>query len=148
MVGAKNAHGNATSDGALELLAIAHTAAVILNQHPQRDAQFKFVGVRLVDVTTHAHELGAVTGHAARQRAFHTHLLPPLHAVLHDGHYCGKRFNIVDDGWASKQTLDGWERRLHTRPAALAFNRFKKRGFFTADVCAGRAMQHHVHCKL
>src|SRR5690606_8439997 len=65
LVGAEHAHGDAAGDGGLEALAVAHAAAVLLDEGAQGDAQVELEDAGAGDVAGDAHELGAVGGRAA-----------------------------------------------------------------------------------
>ena len=53
-----------------------------------------------------------------------------------------ERLDVVDDGGGGVETGYGGEGRLRPRLTALALERLEQRGFLSADVCAGAAMQH------
>ena len=146
LVGAEHAHAHAAGDRTLEPLALAHAAAVVVDERAQLDAQRRLKDARTVHVAADAHELGAVAGHAA-ERTLDADPLPPRHALLDDGHDGGERLDVVDDRRAAEEALDRGERGLHARPAALALDRFEQAGLLAADVGARRTVQEAVHAE-
>jgi hypothetical protein len=135
----EDAHGDAAGDGALELLAVAHAAAVLLDEGAKGDAEVELVAAGLVDVSGHAHELGAPGGRAADGGAAPL-LAEPLPAVLDDAGEVGEGFDVVDDGGLAEEALERGEGRLDAGPAALALKAFEECGFLAADVGACAAV--------
>src|SRR6266851_2192660 len=121
--------GAAARNDSFQFLAVGNAAGSfvdeLLHVHPERD----FVNARLTDVSGNAqHARAAVPGRAAAG-VF-------LAAFENNGRHSAKRFNVVDDGWASVETDNGREGRLDARIASLAFERFHQSGFFAAFVGA------------
>ena len=66
---------------------------------------------------------------------------PPISQDDRDVH---QRLDVVDQRRALVEALDGRERRLQARVAALALERVEQRGLLAADVGAGAAVHDEV----
>ena len=62
----------------------------------------------------------------------------------HDDRHVHQRLDVVDQRRPPVEALDGRERRLQPRVAALALERVEQRGLLAADVGAGAAVHHEV----
>ncbi len=96
-------------------------------KRPARDAQRQLDADLLVHMTRDAIQLGTVAlGRADR--------LEPVGPALDDVRDAAERLDVVDDRRLAERPLDRRERRLDSRPAALAFEALDQPGFLAADV--------------
>src|SRR5690606_35793808 len=123
--------GNRRSTGntSLKPSSICYAAAIFIavNEFFYRDSHVYFVNARLVDVSASGNEFGACGLSNSNLRVFFS-------AFVDDWYNCSNGLNVVDHSRTIPKSFHGWERRLDPRIAALAFERFEQRSFFSADV--------------
>lgn len=102
------------NDGQKVVPTATNSASMLLDELPHGDAQLLLYSYRVVDVAADAEQLGAVVVLAAEAGE-------PLRAPPQDcggNSYC---FDVCHGGGASPEAHIGWERRLETGLAGLAF---------------------------
>ena len=118
----------AARDDHLELAAIAHATGQ-LQQFGKGRAQRNLVVAGTLDIAADGEDLGAAVVGLARLEEG----LPP---VADDPGHGRESLGVVDGGGLAVQAEAGRERRLETRLAFLALQRFEQGRFFTTDVGA------------
>src|ERR1700734_3970483 len=118
----------------LEAVAVGHAAAELVDQLAYRDAGRRKFHARILDPAGHRKAAEAFALMAALRR-------DPLRASLDDVADPIERLDILLEGRAAEQADLRHVRRAMPRQAALAFDRFDYRRFFTADISAGAAAQ-------
>src|SRR5665213_1056633 len=107
-------------------------AAKAFNKFTQGDTECFFDNSALIEIATQ------LEWHRAA-RTPHAVILIGLCTLGHDERYGSKRQNIVYNCGFAEQALKCWDRRLSAHDAALAFERFQHRSFFTANISAATA---------
>src|SRR5262245_46247007 len=70
--------------------------------------------------------------------------LEPIHTAIEDVGQIGESLDIVYDGWATIEALDGGKRRLLARVSALSFQRFEQTCLLSADIRSSTRVQDDV----
>ena len=127
-------HGRrAAGDHRLQLPAVGHAAAELLDDRAQRHAVLDLVVAAVGDMAGDRDDARACRVLDAELRVLRA-------AQLEDRRDRRHRLDVVDDGRRGVEALDGRERRLRARLAALALERLEQRRLLAADVCAGAAV--------
>src|SRR6266849_3196283 len=121
--------GAAAGNHGLELLAAWNAAGDFIDELLHVHAERNFVNAGLIDVAGDAKHARAAVPRRAAAGVF-------LAALENNGRNSAERFDVINDRRAAVEADDGREGRLDARIAALAFERFHERGFFSAFVGA------------
>ena len=138
LVGVERRHRHAARDHRLDLAALPHAAADVVD-----------------DLALNVMPIGSSnTPGLLTWPDTHTMRVPPERpmpsslnhgaALVDDERDVHQGLDVVDDRRVAEQALDRRERRLEARLAALALERVEQRGLFAADVRAGAAVHGEV----
>ena len=131
-------HGDAAGHDCFHgRVVVLRAAAIGIDQLAHGYAVGQFVQARVLDVAAQTED-----AHAGALLCAETAI--PVDAVTHHVRDVGDGLHIVDDGGPAVQALDGRERRLHARVAAIAFQAGQQRGLFAALIRACAAMDDDV----
>src|SRR5712691_1154903 len=137
LVGRQDGRRRAARDNALELLAAADAAAMVVDQLPQRDGDGSLDHARTLDVSGERVEPRTALALGAQARE-------PLRAPVDDVRHRHDGLDVVDDGGVAERALDRGEGRLDLRPSLLSFERRQEPGLLAANVRASAAVDHDV----
>ena len=127
-VGRQHRRRGAARNHRFEFFAVFH-AAGHFQKLGKRRAQRHFIIARALDMAGNRKQLGAAgIFNALPGKGFA--------AVANDKGHRSKGFGVVDGGGFAVKAERGGKRRLETRLAFFALQRFQQRGFFAADICA------------
>src|SRR6202171_3541969 len=127
-VGGQHRHRRAAGNARLELASPTHTARHV-EERRKRKTQLDLEVARPLDVACDRKDLGAaVVGTAQIQKRFSS--------FANDPRDCSEGLGVVDRGWLPVHAEARRERRLETRHALLAFERFQQRRLLAANVGA------------
>ncbi len=139
VLGQQEAGTGAAGLPALQLVAVAHAAGVVLEQLAGRDAERQLPQAGVLHLAGEAHQLGA---HVFAARAGQG--LVPVDTVGDDRRHVAQGLDVVHAGRLAPHADGGGEGRLGARVGATAFQRVDQRGFFTADVATGASVDEQL----
>src|SRR3989454_3189890 len=137
LLGREDRHRGAARDDALQLPSSRDPAGVRIDDLTERRAHRQLVRARADDVPRDAEELRP----GALLRADRAE---PVRAAQHDVRHAGERLDVVDDGRAAEEPVDGRKGRLDARVGALALERLDEARLLAADVGARAAVYPHL----
>ena len=135
VVGGEHRGRRAARDDRLQLAAVRHAAADVVDQLAHRDP------VRQL-VVAGVHDVAGEREDARAGRVLDAELRVLRAAHLEHRRHGRDRLDVVHGGRRRVEAGDRRERRLRPRLAALALERLEERGLLAADVRAGAAMDH------
>src|SRR6266545_7316930 len=143
-------HADAPGNARLRLAPLPDAAAVLVDQFACRDTQGQLDAARPVHMAAEAVELGTVAAGVARvlRVGRDTQRLKPVGPAVDDMCDAGQRLDVVHDRRLAEGALDGGERRLDARPAALALQALDQTRLLAADVRARAAVHVDVEVEV